>query len=155
MGQATWLKPTALVLMLVQNASFVLIMRYSRKQQASSTQLYNIGIVVTLQEVFKLLVCCIAISCGPDGTMEKALRPLGRPRELLRIAIPAICFTLQNNILYVALSNLDPLTFQITYQIKTLLTALFSVSLLSKSLSQLQWLSQVTLTLGELGGRDS
>ena len=68
--------------------------------------------------------------------------------NLVRIAVPAICFSVQNNILYVALSNLDPLLFQITYQIKTLLTALFSVCLLRRRLTQLQWLSQFGLMLG-------
>ena len=99
--------------MLVQNAAFVLVMRYSRKQQGhSNTEQYNPAIVVTLQEVFKVVICfaVLAMTGGPSG-----LAVLAQPEELRRIAIPAICFTLQNNILYVALSNLDPLLFQITY----------------------------------------
>ena len=149
-SQARWLKPTALTLMLIQNASFVLVMRFSRKQQAgaSAAMTYSIGMVVTLQEAFKLLICMLVLGWPPTGSMRAALAPLTRPRDLLRIAVPAVCFTLQNNILYVALSNLDPLTFQITYQLKTLLTALFSVALLGKQLSQMQWLSQLVLTLG-------
>ena len=142
-------KYTALTLMLLQNASFVLVMRYSRKQQENSAAAqYNIGIVVTLQEAFKLVLCVAVLSLEPGGSLHKGLAPMTRPRELLRIAVPAVCFTLQNNILYVALSNLDPLIFQVTYQIKTLLTALFSVALLGKTLTRVQWLSQCLLMAG-------
>lgn len=149
MVASAWAKWTALTLMLLQNASFVLVMRYSRKQQAeASSKQYNIGVVVTLQEAFKLVVCVAVLALGPGGSVYRGLAPLMRPRELARIAVPAVCFTLQNNILYVALSNLDPLLFQITYQIKTLLTALFSVALLGKSLNRTQWLSQLLLMAG-------
>jgi UDP-sugar transporter A1/2/3 len=147
---ARWLKPVSLVLMLVQNAAFVLVMRFSRKQQAGATsaQTYSIGMVVALQEAFKMIICFAVLAAPPAGSLWLALEPLTRPRELLNIAVPAFCFTLQNNILYVALSNLDALTFQITYQLKTLLTALFSVVLLGKQMSGLQWLSQLTLMVG-------
>ena len=142
-------KYTALTLMLVQNASFVLVMRYSRRQQQSHSAIqYNIGVVVTLQETFKLVLCIAVLALSPGGSLRSGFAPLTRPRELIRIAIPALCFTLQNNILYVALSNLDPLIFQITYQVKTLLTALFSVVLLGKSLTRVQWLSQLLLMAG-------
>ena len=76
------------------------------------------------------------------------MAPLTRPQELARIAVPAICFVLQNNILYVALSNLEPLLFQISYQIKTLLTALLSVHMFKRAFSRWQWLSQLMLTAG-------
>lgn len=141
-------KWTALTLMLIQNAGFVLVMRYSRKQQASApASQYNVSFVVTLQEGFKLVLCSMVLALQ-HGSIAPAIAPLTRPRELVRIAIPAVCFVLQNNILYVALSNLDPLLFQITYQIKTLLTALFSVGMLGKTFTRVQWLSQLALMAG-------
>ncbi|RXM97194.1 UDP-N-acetylglucosamine transporter [Acipenser ruthenus] len=68
--------------------------------------------------------------------------------ESLKLAVPAGIYTLQNNLLYVALSNLDAATYQVTYQLKILTTALFSVSMLGKSLNIYQWLSLVILMTG-------
>ena len=46
------------------------------------------------------------------------------------------------------MSNLDAATFQVTYQLKILTTALFSVTLLRRTLSFQKWLSLVLLTSG-------
>ncbi|ERE92040.1 UDP-N-acetylglucosamine transporter [Cricetulus griseus] len=73
---------------------------------------------------------------------------LNKPMETLKLAIPSGIYTLQNNLLYVALSNLDAATYQVTYQLKILTTALFSVSMLGKKLGVYQWLSLVILMAG-------
>ena len=67
---------------------------------------------------------------------------------------------IQNNLQYVAASNLVAATFQVTYQMKILTTAAFSVLLLRKKLSSNQWLSLLFLAIGVgvvqiQGGADS
>ncbi|XP_064382823.1 UDP-N-acetylglucosamine transporter-like isoform X2 [Halichondria panicea] len=65
--------------------------------------------------------------------------------DTLKLSVPAVLYTIQNNLLYVALSNLDAATFQVTYQLKILTTALFSVLLLNRKLNSLKWASLVIL----------
>lgn len=55
---------------------------------------------------------------------------------------------IQNNLQYVAASNLVAATFQVTYQMKILTTAAFSVLLLRKKLFSNQWLSLLFLAIG-------
>lgn len=65
-----------------------------------------------------------------------------------KLAIPATLYTLQNTLQYVALGNLDPVHFQILYELKILMTAFFSVLMLGRSLGPKRWLSLVILTIG-------
>ena len=60
-------------------------------------------------------------------------------------AIPTV---IQNNLQFVAASNLDAATFQVSYQMKILTTACFSVLLLRKKLSPSQWLALFFLAIG-------
>jgi UDP-sugar transporter A1/2/3 len=144
------IRHVALTLMLLQNAGFVLVMRYSRKQQASEqpAESYNVSVVVVLQELLKLVLCMFMIGLEQRSASSAVSALYATRRDLARIAVPAACFTLQNNVFYVALSNLHPLTFQISYQIKTLLTGALSVVMLGKSLSWPQWGSQLLLATG-------
>jgi UDP-sugar transporter A1/2/3 len=55
---------------------------------------------------------------------------------------------IQNNLQYVAATNLEAATFQVSYQMKILTTAAFSVLLLRKQLSANQWLALFFLAIG-------
>ena len=54
----------------------------------------------------------------------------------------------QNNIAFYAQENLDAATYQITYQLKILTTAILSVVILGKTVTSLQWMSLGLLTFG-------
>lgn len=68
--------------------------------------------------------------------------------ESWKLAIPALLYTIQNTLQYVAVSNLDAATFQVTYQLKILTTAIFSVLMLGRVLSARKWFSLVLLIVG-------
>ncbi|KAL8280688.1 hypothetical protein RQP46_007011 [Phenoliferia psychrophenolica] len=65
-----------------------------------------------------------------------------------KMGIPAVLFAVQNNLIYVAARNLSVPVFQITFQLKTLITAVAAVVMLGRRLALTQWLSLVFLGLG-------
>nr|XP_031863462.1 uncharacterized protein CI109_001338 [Kwoniella shandongensis]KAA5530534.1 hypothetical protein CI109_001338 [Kwoniella shandongensis] len=68
--------------------------------------------------------------------------------DCYKLSVPAILYVIQNNLQYIAASNLDVATFQVTYQMKILTTAFFSVILLRKRLSRAKWAALVMLAIG-------
>ncbi|GAA5890337.1 hypothetical protein JCM6882_008799 [Rhodosporidiobolus microsporus] len=65
-----------------------------------------------------------------------------------KLSIPACLYVIQNNLQFVAASNLDVPTFQVTYNLKILTTALFSVFLLRRRLSAKKWFALLFLAAG-------
>jgi len=65
-----------------------------------------------------------------------------------KLSIPAILYVVQNSLQFVAISNLPVASFQVTYQMKILTTAAFSVALLRKKLTTTKWLSLFFLAIG-------
>lgn len=91
-------------------------------------------------------------TCAQPGRSILAhLRPLCKSvfaGDSWKLAIPAILFILQSSLLYTAISNLDVVTFQVSYQLKILTTAVFSVQFLGRHLSATRWLALVLLAFG-------
>ncbi|GAA5972785.1 hypothetical protein JCM8115_006558 [Rhodotorula mucilaginosa] len=69
-------------------------------------------------------------------------------RDCWKLSIPACLYVIQNNLQFVAASNLDVPTFQVTYNLKILTTALFSVILLRRRLSPKKWFALLFLAAG-------
>uniref|UniRef100_A0A3Q2NQ30 Solute carrier family 35 member A3a n=1 Tax=Fundulus heteroclitus TaxID=8078 RepID=A0A3Q2NQ30_FUNHE len=146
------LKYLSLGVLVFQTTSLVLTMRYSRTLQAEGPR-YLASSAVVAAELMKILVCVLLVFKEHSYSMRalnSVLRQeiLHKPVETLKLAIPSGIYTLQNNLLYVALSNLDAATYQVTYQLKILTTALFSVSMLGRRLGVYQWLSLLILMAG-------
>ncbi|KAI7905769.1 nucleotide-sugar transporter-domain-containing protein [Cokeromyces recurvatus] len=145
-------KQLSLIVLVVQNSTLVLMMRYSRIVQKPGQIMYIASTAVFLAEVLKIIACLVVIRYQ-QRTWEKFMlmvrrEILGKPSETLKMLIPSGLYALQNNLLYVALSNLEAATFQVTYQMKIMSTAVFSVILLGKSLSRDKWFALFLLMIG-------
>src|SRR5256885_7784890 len=113
-------------------------MHYSRIMPLIGGQRYFTSTAVFLNEMIKLAVCLsvalydISRSLPPSTpatTLFTALYNSVFTADSWKLAIPATLYTLQNSLQYIAVSNLDAATFQVTYQLKILSTALFSVAM--------------------------
>lgn len=139
-------------MLVVQNSTLVLMMRYSRIVQKPGQTMYIASTAVFLAEVLKIIACLLVMrhqqgSWDRFSTMVRR-EILGKPSETLKMLIPSGLYALQNNLLYVALSNLEAATFQVTYQMKIMSTAIFSVALLGRSLTRDKWLALLLLMIG-------
>lgn len=70
------------------------------------------------------------------------------PYGTLKVAVPSLVYAFQNNILFIALSNLEAATFQVLYQLKIFTTAILSVVMLQRKLTRLKWLALLVLMAG-------
>ncbi|NXB93162.1 S35A2 protein, partial [Vidua chalybeata] len=147
-------KYASLGVLVLQNASLVLSIRYVRTLPGER---FLPTTAVVMAEAMKgsacLLLLLIQHRAIRDGGVRQTAVTLheavvGQFGDTLRLAVPSLIYTLQNNLQYVAISNLPAATFQVTYQLKILTTALFSVLLLGTALSRLQWLSLALLFAG-------
>ncbi len=132
-------------------------MHYSRIMPLVNGHRYHTSTAVLLNEVMKLAICLtlslydISRELPPSTTASVLFSALYQEvftADCWKLAIPATLYTLQNTLQYVAVSNLSAATFQVTYQLKILTTALFSVSILGRTLSGRKWLALVLLTVG-------
>jgi len=139
-----------LIILVLQTTATVLLLRYSRTRPG---QPYLASTAVMLNECCKFTVCVFSLYAQRGFSIRRSFRAfreeiLGRPKETLKLIVPSGLYCLQNNLLFIALTNLDAATYQVTYQLKILTTALFSVLLLKKQIKSVQWFSLLILTIG-------
>ena len=141
----------------LQNSALILLLHYSRIMPLVAGQRYLTSTAVFMNEVLKLTVCLtfslyeIARTMSPSmpaTSLFSAVIGTVFTGDSWKLAVPASLYVLQNSLQYIAISNLDSVTFQVTYQFKILPTAVFSVVLLKRSLSPKQWVSLALLMIG-------
>jgi len=149
MVSAEYLKWVSLFIFTLQNAAFVLLMRASK---VLSPTHYNSAVAVLVTEALKLPLSC-ALLCYEKSSLTGACSQLysdicQQPLDTLKIAVPALLYTVQNNALFIAVGHLEAAVFQVTYQLKTLTTAVLTVAMLGRSLTAHQWVALLLLTGG-------
>ena len=139
---------------MLQNTFLVVFMGYSRthRSSAEADSLYASSTAVAVMEIVKFVSCLLVVGLekGSVSSLWRAVHEevVSQPAELLKLGVPSALYSLQNNLLYYALSHLDAATFQVGYQVKILTTAVFSVLMLNRSLSKRQWAALLLLTVG-------
>lgn len=133
-------------------------MHYSQTMPPINGQRYHASTAVFLNEVLKLAIsltlALYEIMTRPQSsetTIMSIFEELASAvfaGDSWKMAIPAMLYTMQNSLQYIAAGNLDAATFQVTSQLKIMTTAVFSVLLLGRVLDTRKWLSLVLLMVG-------
>lgn len=129
------LKYLSLGISMFWTASLVLTVCYSRALKEEGTY-YLSSRAGVMADFFKIMSCiflaykaCKSTMRTPNQVLHDEI--LNKPMETLELVIPSGMHTFLNNLFYVALTHLDAVTYQATYQLSILPTKLFSVSMLS------------------------
>ncbi|XP_071225877.1 CMP-sialic acid transporter-like isoform X2 [Salvelinus alpinus] len=143
-------KVYCLSVMTMVAATYTVVLRYTRT--ISSTAMYFSTTAVCVTEVIKLFLSLgmLTKEAGSFGRLKASIveHVFQSPKELLKLSVPSVVYAIQNNMAFIALSNLDAAVYQVTYQLKIPCTALCMVLMLNRSLSRLQWLSVCMLCGG-------
>ncbi|OTA62196.1 nucleotide-sugar transporter [Hypoxylon sp. EC38] len=151
------MKQVSLITLTFQNSALILLMHYSRMMPPSGDHRYFTSTAVFLTEVIKLAISLtfaiyevsrnLAPSTPATVIFEQIFNSVFSG-DWWKVAIAATLYTIQNILQYVAVGNLDPVHFQILYQLKILTTAIFTVTMLGRSLTVKRWISLIILTIG-------
>jgi UDP-sugar transporter A1/2/3 len=144
------IKAVVLCVLVLQNSALVIMLRYSR---LVSTELYLPSTVVLLGELLKLVVSTAMLYAENGRSIQATQRMITayvfhRPMDIVKISVPALLYLVQNNLTFVAISNMDSATYQVLYQLKIFTTAIMSVLLLNKKLTLQHWFALVMLFVG-------
>ena len=104
-----------------QNALLILTMRYTRVVAGA---LYITTTAVVISESLKLVICLVIIFVQEKGSIRDFSKLLYNGivtewRDTLKMSVPAIVYMIQNNLQYVAVSNLEAAVFQVYMYIRT------------------------------------
>jgi UDP-sugar transporter A1/2/3 len=152
-------KHASLIALVLQQVLLVLMIRHSRTAPRKTGDEdinfvpYLASTAVVSAECLKLLLnlSLEKLLVKPDEQMKSSSSTIGTKlvnQEALKLAIPALLYLVQNNLLFVALSNLSVPVYQVTNQGKLLTTAVCSRLMLNKSISGMQYVSLAVLALG-------
>ncbi|CAF0967633.1 unnamed protein product [Rotaria magnacalcarata] len=145
----SYMKQFSLLFLTLQNVTSILLLRYVRTTPGprfiNSTAVFNSEIQKTVLSILLLIYEQKSV-VGSFKLLYRAV--ICNATDTLKTGIPALLYTLQNNLLFVSISNLDAATFQVSFQLKIFTTAIFTVLLLRRQFNLVQWLALFLLFLG-------
>mmetsp|Transcript_6881 Transcript_6881/g.22131 ORF Transcript_6881/g.22131 Transcript_6881/m.22131 type:complete len:352 (-) Transcript_6881:222-1277(-) len=151
LGATMQLKYLSLLLLVIQNVGLVMSIKYSRVHPADASTPYIASTAVVMSEVIKFAVSLVGeylYHTPPGESFVENFKVEFFNVDTIKLSVPGILYCIQNNLLFIAVSNLTVAAYQVSAQIKILTTAVFSVWMLSKQISMLQCVALVLLTAG-------
>lgn len=104
----------SLILLTFQNVASILLLRYVRTTTGprfiNSTAVFNSEIQKTIFSILCLIYQERNVGTAFKIIYEKVVR---QSKDTFKTGIPALLYTLQNNLLFISISNLDAATFQV------------------------------------------
>ncbi|CAG9535189.1 unnamed protein product [Cercopithifilaria johnstoni] len=131
---------------------YTVMVRYSRSSTLKHLQ-YFPTTVVYLSEMIKMIIALFFVFQINSYNISEFTRYMrkeyfGKPKDLLKMAFPSIAYAIQNNLDFVALSNLNAGIYHVTTQLKVVTTALFMMIILGRRFSSIRWLAIFLLSGG-------
>ena len=113
------LKYLCLGVLVIQTSANVLVLRYSRTSRDPTQPVYVASTAVLLSEFLKIIICAIVLFKEAQynfGLFQRKIfqEAIENWRDGLKLLVPALLYVIQNNLLYLALSNLDAATYQVS-----------------------------------------
>ena len=141
-----------LSILLFEHCTTVTLTRYT--QQRTDVPRASPTVVVLLTEMLKMVMSVWlelthTFGLGSQSSLQRmSHQVVGSWGDTIRVSVPAFLYTIQNISIFIALGNLEGVSFQVLYQTKLMLTAILSVLFLGRRLGRRQWLALFTLTVG-------
>ena len=148
------MKWIALICLVFQNSGLAVTMRYTFLISTDPSERYIASTAVVFAEVLKLIIsvfCTFYFDAERNWMTTYSIlyqECVVNYQDFLKLTVPAVLYTIQNSLQYFSMSCLSAPVFQVLSQAKIITTAFFSVLLLSKKLSNLQWISVLSLAIG-------
>jgi UDP-sugar transporter A1/2/3 len=143
-----WLSLSCFVL---QNSLLILGLKACTINSSHSMNQYIASTAVILSELLKFFLSAVACyvfdaRCNPSAFRDIIYTMvMDEGADALKLCVPALLYTIQNNLQYVI--EEAPL-FLVLYQAKIITTAIFYSTLLSRRLSTKEWACVIALCLG-------
>uniref|UniRef100_A0A0K0F250 UDP-galactose translocator (inferred by orthology to a human protein) n=1 Tax=Strongyloides venezuelensis TaxID=75913 RepID=A0A0K0F250_STRVS len=144
------IKTLSILFFIFHGTLSVCMLRYVRFRKVE--YMFIAPVALMTGEFFKIFLSIIFLTIENSSLINAAkilhLETMINWKSFLKTSIPAFCYAIQNLLYYYAISYLDATLLLVLQQIKILTTAFFTVILLKRKLSTIQWLSMVVLIVG-------
>jgi len=144
------MKWISLILLTIQTTTQVFVIKWARSGGGTKSSLSTS--IVFFTELVKMFAS-FSLEVYATGSIETAARSVYMhftqdKAETLKVTVPSLLYTVQNNLMYISLANLSMAVQQVTYQLKILTTAVLSVLIMGTTLGKVRWTSLLLLVAG-------